>query len=83
MPWTGKSFAGRHNHALSGPAAGKAASIANAILKRGADEGIAIATANKKVAGLRKRGVISDKAHAKTKRSSGLDSDRDVDAATV
>lgn len=80
MPWSGKSFAEKHNHSFSGPAAGKAASIANAILKRGADEGVAIATANKKVNLMRKRGAISDKAHAK--HSAGLDGVRDVDAAT-
>lgn len=83
MPWDAKSF-GKHNKAIAGtPAAGKAASIATAILKRGGDEGMAIATANKKVAGMRKRGRISDKAHAKMKKSAGLDSDRDVDASTA
>jgi uncharacterized protein YdaT len=81
MPWSGKSFGSRHNHSLSGAGAAKAASIANAILKRSGDEGMAIAVANKKVAGMRKRGRISDKAHAK--HSAGLDSDRDVDAATA
>jgi hypothetical protein len=48
MPWSGKSFSERHNHALHGEAADKAASIANAILKRTGDEGLAIATANKR-----------------------------------
>jgi hypothetical protein len=82
MPWTGKSFASKHNHALEGtPAAGKAAKIASAILKRGGDEGVPIATANKRVGMMRKRGRISDKAHAK--HSAGLDSVRDVDAATA
>jgi hypothetical protein len=47
MPWSGKSFAGRHNKSLSGAGAAKAASMANAILRRGGDEGMAIATANK------------------------------------
>lgn len=47
MPWDAKSFA-RHNHALHGESAAKAASIANAILKRTGDEGLAIATANKR-----------------------------------
>ena len=80
LPWSGKSFASRHNHSLSGAGASKAASIANAILKRGGDEGIAIATASKKVGMMRKRGRISDRAH--DKHSAGLDRDRDVDAAT-
>lgn len=48
MPWgSGKSFAERHNHKLKGPAADKAKDVANAMLKNGADEGTAIATANK------------------------------------
>jgi uncharacterized protein YdaT len=48
MPWTGKSFAERHNHRLHGKAASKAAAQANAMLKAGVDEGTAIATANKR-----------------------------------
>jgi hypothetical protein len=47
MPWTGKSFASRHNHRLSGKSATKAASQANAILRKTGDEGMAIAVANK------------------------------------
>jgi uncharacterized protein YdaT len=66
MPWTGSSFASKHNHSLSKTGGAKASSIANAILKSGGDEGVAIATANKyanKHAGkLKKRGVISPKA---------------------
>ncbi len=46
MPWDAKSFA-KHNHGLHGAAATKASSIANAILRSGGDEGVAIATANK------------------------------------
>lgn len=64
VPWTGKTFAAKHNHALSGKSASKAASIASAIVRSGGDEGIAIATANKyakRHAGLRRRGLISDK----------------------
>jgi uncharacterized protein YdaT len=47
MPWTGKSFAEKHNHKLKGKAASKAAAQATAMVKSGVDEGIAIATANK------------------------------------
>jgi uncharacterized protein YdaT len=65
MPWSGKSFAAKHNHSLSGKSAAKAASIASAIVRGGGDEGMAIATANKRVGHLRKRGMISDKQHAK------------------
>lgn len=47
MPWTGKSFAAKHNKSLKGAQASKAASIASAIVREGGDEGVAIATANK------------------------------------
>lgn len=47
MPWTGKEFASRHNKKLKGPAALKASQIANAILRSGGSEGVAIATASK------------------------------------
>ena len=48
MPWTGASFKAKHNHSLSKGQASKAASIADAMLKRGVPEGEAIATANKR-----------------------------------
>jgi uncharacterized protein YdaT len=47
MPWTARSFA-KHNHKLKGKALSKAASMATAMVKSGVDEGIAIATANKR-----------------------------------
>jgi uncharacterized protein YdaT len=48
MPWkSGKDFAARHNKKLKGAAATKAASQANAMLRSGVPEGIAIATASK------------------------------------
>ena len=47
MPWSGTSFADRHNHSLHGEQATHAAHIANAMLGRGVPEGISIATANK------------------------------------
>lgn len=65
MPWNAKSFASKHNKKLSGAAASKAASIASAIVRGGGDEGVAIATANKRVQGLKKRGLVSDRAAAK------------------
>lgn len=48
MPWTGKQFASKHNHKLSGPQANKAAKQATAMVKAGVPEGEAIATANKR-----------------------------------
>ena len=47
MPWTGQQFASRHNKKLKGSAANSAARQANAMLRSGVPEGIAIATANK------------------------------------
>lgn len=47
MPFTGEGFAKRHNSKLSGAAAVKASDIANAMIRSGVDEGVAIATANK------------------------------------
>lgn len=48
MPWkTGKGFAARHNKKLKGAAATKAKDQANAMIREGVPEGIAIATANK------------------------------------
>lgn len=48
MPWTGKQFAAKHNHKLSGSGANRAAKIATAMVDRGVPEGEAIATANKR-----------------------------------
>ncbi len=50
MPWTGKSFAAKHNKKLKGAAATKAAAQATAMVKSGVPEGVAIATANKHAA---------------------------------
>lgn len=47
MPFDAQSFRDRHNKKLGGAAATKAAEMANAMIKGGTDEGIAIATANK------------------------------------
>ena len=51
MPWTGKQFAAKHNHALSGASATKAAKQAMAMVNAGVPEGEAIATANKRASG--------------------------------
>ncbi len=45
--WSPESFRQKHNQKLSPEAADKAARMANAILKRGGSEKIAISTANK------------------------------------
>lgn len=55
MPWTGATFKQRHNKGLSPAKAKKAASIANAMLRRGASEGVAIATANARAKGQKPR----------------------------
>jgi uncharacterized protein YdaT len=64
MPWTGPQFAAKHNHKLGKTAAASAARQASAMVRSGVDEGIAIATANKranKVQRAHKRGLISDR----------------------
>jgi len=67
MPWSGKEFSSRHNKKLKGAAAAHAAKQANAILRSGAPEGVAIATANKfanrsRLKHMRNAGAISDRA---------------------
>lgn len=57
MPWTGRSFAARHNKKLSGAKATKAAAQATAMVKAGVPEGIAIATANKNAKS--KKGLVN------------------------
>lgn len=53
MPFNGKTFASRHNKSMVGnaPVASKAAKMANAMMRSGADEGVAIATASKRASG--------------------------------
>jgi hypothetical protein len=48
LPWDARSFS-RHNHGLTPAKAAHAAKIANAVLRRSGDEGMAIATANARV----------------------------------
>jgi hypothetical protein len=47
MPHTARTFAAKHNHKLSGPAASKAAAQATAMERAGVKPGVAIAVANK------------------------------------
>jgi hypothetical protein len=48
MPWkSGKAFASKHNKKLKGEAATTAKNQAEAMIKKGVPEGIALATANK------------------------------------
>lgn len=49
MPWTGPQFASRFNHGISPVQAVHASRVANAIVRRGAPDGLAIATANARV----------------------------------
>jgi uncharacterized protein YdaT len=46
MPWDATGFKHRHNHSLSDMQAAKASEIANAVLRRTGDEGLAIRVAN-------------------------------------
>jgi uncharacterized protein YdaT len=68
MPWTGKQFAARHNHGLKGKAADHAAKVANAILERTGDEGMAIAMANKRARNYTGSGQQSSKSAKHTAR---------------
>jgi uncharacterized protein YdaT len=58
---TGKSFAAAHNKKLSGAAATKAKDMANAMVREGVPEGVAIATANKKGNAMQRHGGFYDK----------------------
>ncbi len=82
MPWDGPSFAARHNHSLSKGEASSAARQATAMVKAGVPDGIAIATANKRINKLRKRGVISDKQHARLADKYGGNDQQGIDAAS-
>jgi hypothetical protein len=84
MPWSPKTFASRHNHSASPAEAQAGAEQANAILKNTGNEGMALAVANKRIAKLRKRGLISPKAHAKmaSKYGSTSDTSDSIDAAS-
>lgn len=53
MPWTPTSFKRKHNHSLTGSEASAASKQANAMLKAGVPEGVAIATANKHINSMR------------------------------
>lgn len=70
MPWDPEEFKDRHFNKASGGQAKKASSIANAMLRSGADEGVAIATGiarakgqpmHRRAKALKKRGLISDR----------------------
>ena len=66
MPWDAKSFAEKHNQKLKGAAATKAAEMANAMVKSGTPEGIAIATANKHGNAMQRRHTLYD--HPRSRR---------------
>jgi uncharacterized protein YdaT len=68
MPFTGKDFAERNNKKLSGAAATKASDIANAMIRSGVEEGVAIATANKHGNRMQRSG--SFKEHRQRRRES-------------
>lgn len=61
MPWSPQEFRSRHNKRLSLAEAVKASSMANAIMREGGDEGVAIATANKRARRMSLADVASGK----------------------
>lgn len=76
----GPQFASRHNHSLNKSEAKSASRQANAMLRSGVPEGIAIPTANKRINRLRKRGLVSDR--ARSRMNWGRDDDG-IDAPTA
>jgi hypothetical protein len=52
------------------------------MLRSGVPEGIAIATANKRIAKMRKRGVISPKQHAKMADKYGGEDQQPINASS-
>jgi hypothetical protein len=95
MPWDSQSIR-KHNKSLKGAAAGKTARQANAILRSGASEGVALATAfkaaNKRkhksdnpghINKLRKSGNISNKAAAKLEDTYGKFDGENADASSA
>jgi hypothetical protein len=85
MPWTAKTFAARHNKSATPAQAKSAAKQATAMVGAGVDEGIAIATANKRIARMKHRGTISNgaasRASARGNRYAGHDQEP-IDAAS-
>jgi len=73
LPWNAKSFKSRHAHGLSGKQAGKAARQANAILRSGADEGVAIATAIKHAKGRARGGSVGPVPRPRGPTTEGID----------
>lgn len=55
MPWTGTQFRMRHAKHLTPKQAARAATIANAMLRGGAEEGVAIATGIKRAKSVPKK----------------------------
>ena len=68
MPWTPESYRARHNKRLSPAAAKSAAAQANAMLRAGVPEGVALATANKHAEGKSNADRMKSRYGAKKKR---------------
>jgi len=81
MPWPGTSFK-KHNKSLTDSEAKSAGKQATAMLDAGVPEGEAIATANKRINKLRKRGAISDKQYNKLASKYGGKDEQPIDAAS-
>lgn len=81
MPWPGTTFK-KHNHSLTDSEARSAGRQATAMLDAGTPEGVAIATANKRINKLRKRGAISEKQHGKLSAKYGGKDQQPIDAAS-
>jgi hypothetical protein len=83
MPWDAQTF-GSHNKAATPAQRKSGARQANAVLAATGNEAMALAVANKRIAKMRKRGLISDRAHQKlaSKYGSTSDTSDSIDAST-
>lgn len=67
MPWTPEEFRRKHNQKLSLPQAKRAAAQAEAMMRNGVEEGIAIATANKHAKSGSLQSLVARSAKSKSK----------------
>lgn len=72
MPWTPEEFRRKHNKKLTLVQAGKAASIAEAMIRSGVSEGEAIATANRRMMSPGAKGRREMERIARRRRKAGL-----------
>lgn len=60
MPWTPRSFSSKHNHSLGPEEAAKAASIANAVLRKTGSDAEAIRIGNWQAKHMKRKTTIGE-----------------------